>query len=102
MTRYVWRNGELYEAHKAPPRVRGPRSALPSPYIRPDGMSDLRNHANGLLYDSKSAYYKAVREAGCEIVGDDPSFNEPQTAREMDTPGGIEQDLKAAIDQLSG
>ena len=99
--RYVYRDGQVIPRHMAKPRIVS-RSDLPSPYIRPDGMSDLRNHADGLLYDSKSAYYKAVRQAGCEIVGDDPSFNEPQTAREMDTPGGIEQDLKNAIEQLGG
>lgn len=34
------------------------------------------NPADGQRYSSKSAYYKAVRRAGCEIVG-----NEKQTQR---------------------
>lgn len=97
--RYVWREGELYEAHKAPQKPRGPRSGLPAPFIRTDGMADTRNPANGLLYDSKSAYERAVRDAGCTIVGNDSSFTDP-TPREPETVGGVEQDIKDAIDQL--
>lgn len=97
--RYVWREGELYEAHKAPPRPRGPRSRLSAPYIRTDGMDVIVNHANGLLYDSKSAYYRAVKDAGCEIVGDDPNWGQPK-APEFESPDGIEQDIKDATEQL--
>lgn len=96
--RYVMRDGELIERHKAP-RLRVQRSDLPCPYIRPDGMSDIRNPVDGLLYDSRSSYERAVRDAGCEIVGDDPAFSDPKP-REMTTPGGLEQDIKDACEQL--
>lgn len=36
------------------------------------GKNGVLNHADGKKYDSKSAYYRAVRDAGCEVVGDDP------------------------------
>lgn len=47
------------------------RSDLPCPAIRPDGMSAVKSMADGRVYDSRSAYYKSVRRAGCEIVGFD-------------------------------
>lgn len=99
--RYVYRHGELYEAHKAPPLPRGPRSSLPCPAIRPDGMGDTLNPANGLLYDSRSAYERAVRDAGCVIVGDDKSYSEP-APREAPDVGNVERDIKTAIEQLGG
>jgi hypothetical protein len=73
------------------------RSDLPMPYIRSDGMDAIMNHADGKLYDSKSAYYGAVKAAGCEITGDyQPPEKEP-------TPlGNVKQDIKTAIEQLKG
>jgi len=47
------------------------RSHLPAPRIRPDGMSSTWNPVNGKHYESKSAYERAVKDAGCEIVGND-------------------------------
>jgi len=37
----------------------------------PGGINGIRNHADARIYDSKSAYYKGVRRAGCEIVGNE-------------------------------
>jgi hypothetical protein len=31
----------------------------------------VKNPVDGKLYDSKSAYYRTVKEAGCEIVGNE-------------------------------
>lgn len=98
--RYVWRDGELIPKHLAP-RVPVARSSLPAPYIRSDGMDATLNHANGLLYDSKSAYERAVKDAGCEIVGNDSAF-QGNRMHETTTPGGLENDIKDAIDQLGG
>lgn len=53
--------------------ARGPRSELPCPAIRADGMPDMLSHADGKLYDSKSSYYASIKAAGCEIVGNDTS-----------------------------
>ena len=74
------------------------RSDLPAPYIRADGMSPVMNHADGKLYDSKSAYYGAVKAAGCEIVGD--TKREPRN--EPTPPPDIGKDIKTAIEQLKG
>lgn len=65
-----------------------------APNIRPDGMDPIRNHADGQVHDSKSAYYKAVRRAGCEIVGDDPMGRTP--APEF-KPQGVRDDIRRAL-----
>ena len=98
--RYVWRDGQLIPKHLAPRWV-PPRSHLAAPYIRSDGMDATLNHADGQLYDSKSAYERAVKAAGCEIVGNDSAFQGNRTP-ENTTPEGLENDIKDAIDQLGG
>lgn len=60
-------------AHFAPPSAG--RSSLPRPYVIRDslgeGVQGLRNMADGQMYDSRSQYLKAVKAAGCEVVGND-------------------------------
>lgn len=70
-----------------------------APYIRTDGMDATWNPANGRTYDSRSAYYRAVKDVGCEIIGDDARI--PDAPPDFEGPGGIEQDLKDTIEQLS-
>ena len=48
-----------------------PRADYPMPMIRSDGMAATMNHADGKVYDSKSAYERAVRAKGARIVGND-------------------------------
>lgn len=44
------------------------------PMVIRDGMDPIRSMADGRWYESKRAYERAVREAGCEIVaGLDPA-----------------------------
>jgi hypothetical protein len=47
------------------------RSPLPAPMIIRDYLDGVVNPCNGKRYDSKSAYYQAVKDAGCEIVGNE-------------------------------
>lgn len=68
------------------------------PAIRADGMSAIMNHADGRLYDSKSAYYRAVKDAGCEIIGNDALPRERPVA-EPDHKD-IAGDVKTAIQQV--
>ena len=47
------------------------RSELAAPMIIRDGLENVVNPCDGKPYDSKSAYYRAVKNAGCEIVGNE-------------------------------
>lgn len=69
-----------------------------APYIRTDGMDPIRSMVSGKLHDSKSAYYREVRQAGCEIVGDDRAgFGKRPEYR----PQGVGESIKRAIERLS-
>lgn len=68
-----------------------------TPYVISDHLDGVRNPVDGRQYDSKSAYYKAVRAAGCEIAGNDSRITEPQQREYV--PQGIGQDLKRAFEQ---
>ena len=78
-------------------QFRKARSSLPMPAIRSDGMAPIMNHANGLIYDSRSAYERGVKEAGCEIVGNDKVTPRP---RAVLSDRELKQDIKTAIDQV--
>jgi hypothetical protein len=49
----------------------GVHSDLPAPSIIRDSLDNVKNPVDGKAYDSKSAYYAAVKAAGCEIVGNE-------------------------------
>lgn len=74
------------------------RSHLSRPYIISDHLDGVQNPVDGKHYDSKSAYYRTVKEAGCEIMGSDPAANRRPT---YEPPGGVEEDIKRAIEKLS-
>ena len=67
-----------------------------APNVIKDALDGMLNPANGQRYDSKRASYKAVRAAGCEIVG-----NETMTRRET-APEPVGPDIKRAIQDLGG
>lgn len=48
-----------------------------------DTMDLTKNPIDGKHYDSKAKYYRKVREAGCEIVGNDPSLSRPRAEKEL-------------------
>jgi hypothetical protein len=97
-TTEVWRDGVFYE-RGTEPRAPSRRSSLPAPAIRTDGMAPIRSHADGKIYDGKGAYYRSVKEAGCEIVGDDKA---PFERRPEFVPhGSVAGDIKRAIEELS-
>ncbi len=47
------------------------RSDLASPMVISDSLDGVWNPINGQRYDSKRAYYKAVRAHGGEIIGNE-------------------------------
>ena len=52
-------------------RAAAERSGLPAPMVIRDALDGVQNPCDGKKYDSKSAYYRAVKNAGCEIVGNE-------------------------------
>jgi len=71
------------------------RSDLPAPMIISDHLDYVQNPVNGKTYSSKSKYYKAVREAGCEILGNEKPSASPKA--QLDDPVS---DIKQAIEQV--
>lgn len=75
-------------------------SDLPRPMVIGDSLGDVWNPVNGKIYDSKSAYYRAVKAAGCEIAGNDSSVQTAHTKTiEPKTPPGLKDTLKQAWEQ---
>lgn len=77
--------------------TRGPRSDLAAPMLIRDGMEPIVSMADGREYDSKRAYHKSVRAAGCEIVGDDKA---PFDKKPEFVPQGVGESIKQAYEQL--
>ncbi len=102
MARYLWspvRNRWVAPEERFAERAEAAkRSTLAAPTIIADTMEATLNHADGKRYTSKREYEKAVKRAGCEIVGNDPAF-----ARAKPKPydsGDIKSDIKRAIDEV--
>lgn len=57
------------------------------------GINGLFCHADGKTYDSKSAYYKAVRAAGMEIVGNEKLKSNPNQ-KEIDWSRAVKESLE--------
>lgn len=98
MARYRMHDGELlplheWARHQPPPK----RSHLAKPYIRTDGMASTVNPVDGREYDSRSAYERTLKTHDCHVV--EPGENTGKL-REMESPAGLERDIKDAIEQL--
>jgi hypothetical protein len=99
---WVFRNGEMV-AKGSPEdiRYRPPRSHLPAPMLISDHLADVVNPVNGRPYDSKSAYYKAVRSAGCEIMGNDAPTSPGKPQDDGPPIHDIERSVAEAFQQHS-
>jgi len=89
---FVYRDGEVIPKREAYQRAAGP-------YVISDHLDGTASPITGKMFDSKSAYYRHVRENGCEIVGNDPAGYTPPPEREMGDP---RRDIARAIEQLRG
>lgn len=59
-------------------------------------VNGVFNHADGLRYDSKSEYHRAVKAKGCRVVGND--FNDKQYKRpEVRGDFNIKPQFKEAV-----
>lgn len=67
---FVLRDGQWVPKHLARSRE-SKRSSLPSPMLARDSMDPIRGQMDGQLYDSKSTYRRALKDAGCVEIGND-------------------------------
>ncbi len=82
---------------------RKPAQRSISHYVISDdlGIQGIMNHANGKKYDSKSQYYRAVKEAGCVVLGNDA----PREAKPLEykiCEKELKRDIAKSIEQLGG
>lgn len=60
------------------------------------GIKGVINPVDGKPYDSKSSYYRTVKDAGCQIVGNDPI---PAKKREIVGDFDCRKEVAQAIEQ---
>lgn len=96
--KYFMVNGELLTfSQMLERRDIGTRSSLPAPMIIRDTLDDVKNPVDGKIYDSKSAYYQAVKAAGCEIVGNEAEKMMDRPAPRSDVS---RDDIDAALHKM--
>lgn len=80
-------------------------SGLGAPQIISDYINGagghVKNMADGKIYDSKSSYYKAVKAAGCVVMGTDAPKEAKPTEYKINERE-LKQDIAQAIQQLGG
>jgi hypothetical protein len=87
------------------PIEREPVVALRGPEIIGDYINGpggaVKSMVDGKMYDSRTAYEKAVKAAGCVIMGNDaPTIAKPKEVPLCDRDIG--RDIKTAMEQLGG
>lgn len=68
-----------------------------APYVCSDdlGVGGVFNPADGKKYDSKSAYYQAVKDKGLEIMGNDaPTTRAKPKQKKIDWEKAVSETLK--------
>lgn len=91
--------GEIYRWSHATPPSTNKRSKLAAPnFVRDDlGFNGIQSQADGKRYDSRSGYYKSLKEQGAHIVEHkEPKPFKPKVIK------GSGHDIKRAIQQLGG
>lgn len=72
------------------------RSLSSGAFVISDTMPDTINHADGKTYNSKRAYEKAVRAAGCVIVG-----NEKIPERKPIEMPSLKEDIRRTLEHFN-
>lgn len=93
MTTYVWRDGQIYEKSKAPPKQSGA-------FVISDNMNALRHPITGKLMDSKSQFRAVTRAHCCVEVGNEVQ-RDKRTIEGFDS-NSRKRDIAQAIEQCGG
>ena len=70
----------------------------------PGGIHGMKSMADGKQYDSKSRYYRSLKDHGCVIVGNDSSHTTNRrgfSIQEGPTSDDVVGDIKKSIEQLN-
>lgn len=92
--RFVFRDGKMVPWS---PREWGVRADLPHPMVIRDSLDGVLNPVDGKRYDSKGAYYRAVKDHGCVIVGNEAKAEQPEPIR---GPRASRGDVEKSIAKL--
>lgn len=93
MTVYVIRNGKLVDKAVAEPLITG----CSAPAVILDTMDHTWHPATGEMIDSKSAFRRRTREAGCEEIGNErPKMRQPTQLSKQDRV----QSIRRAFEEL--
>ena len=92
--RYIWHTERREWVPPAERLVRNARFGR-APMVISGTLDDVLNHADGKRYTDKRAYERAVRAAGCEIVGNEqlPDTKPPEMP-------AVEPDIVRALEEL--
>lgn len=90
---FVCRNGKIVSKQSAAPLETGKRV-----HVISDVMEPVRHMGTGRMHDSKSQFRSDTRAIGAEEVGTDPAI---ARARPRNEPGGIEIDVKRAMQEVA-
>jgi len=86
--KFVLRDGKLVRISENP--------VPPMHYAGNDSMKATKNPVNGKIYESRSAYEAAVRNAGCRIVGNDL----PAPTKEVRGDFNIQKEFREAVQKV--
>jgi hypothetical protein len=95
MTTFVIRDGELVDKSIAAPL----ECDQPRLYVTTDTMDPAKHMADGRTYDSKSAFRRATKAAGCVEVGDQKNYGLGRAPPKLDKGRRVEA-IKKSIYQL--
>lgn len=93
---YVFRDGGLVLKDAASPLCSGEAA---SPHVIRDGMDATWHPATGETFESKSAFRKATRRAGCLEIGEQAGYGQGREAPRLSRDDRA-RDVKRAIEQL--
>ena len=98
---WVYRDGQLVLKHLATRAPRGPRSAIPAPYLIRDQIDPLQSMLDGRLYESKSELRASYKAAGVREIGNDidAAVKDAEVSRPSKPPVTIE-DVAAAVQKV--
>lgn len=74
--------------------------ASAGPIVMTDTMDAIRSEADGKHYDSKSAYRRGLRAAGCVEVGNEPIHQAPP--KQIPDVPGLRDEIRRTWSEMNG